>query len=799
MADKKISALTSLTQGDVAASTDVLPIVDTSATETKKITASALVGAGMTAGVTNVDINSGAIDGTTIGANSAAAGTFTNLTASGTVSFSGAAVSNGGTVATIDINGGTIDATSIGASSASTGSFTTLTTSSTVTLSGGTANGVAYLNGSKVLTSGSALTFSGANLGVGIASASQRLHIFESTAATGAFLQTQEVGGQNAYFGVNTSGGSIQVAGANPLQFAINGTERMRLTSSVLYTDSSINVGIGTTSPGARLGVTSPAATAAAAAFRSGSTDSVYLTLGRNAYEAGVGVTGSTVLLTGATAGDLNIYTSLAGAAIRFGTGNAGTIQATLDSSGNLGIGAASPGAKLDVRGNATFTGNATARQTADFTNTGGQLYVGAESSAGGAVFTGSSAYAGILGTNTNTALQLATNGAVRATLDASGNLGLGVTPSLWQTGAKAVEIGGSGYLAFTGSTNGGYLYSNAYLASGGNTYKATGFAAAYGLGPSGQHQWFIAPSGTINTAISFTQAMTLDASGNLALGRTSVTTLGGSYRTVDLDGENGSGFRFRSNGTTIGVLYSSGTSYLDLATTGSYPLTFTTNNTERGRFTAGGYFKASNDGTYNGSTANYHELKSTTAGLPSTFIQNTNANPYGAVINFTSSPDNNSNYFLNCEDGTTVRCYIWSDGDLANHDGVYGTISDERLKQDIVDASSQWDDLKAIRFRKYRMKTDVEANPDAPAMFGVVAQELAQVCPGLVDEHPNMKKVEVTDEEGNVTQTQEPDGTTTMTVKSSILLMKAAKALQEAMARIESLEADMAALKGAK
>ena len=107
--------------------------------------------------------------------------------------------------------------------------------------------------------------------------------------------------------------------------------------------------------------------------------------------------------------------------------------------------------------------------------------------------------------------------------------------------------------------------------------------------------------------------------------------------------------------------------------------------------------------------------------------------------------------------------------------------------------------DLKAIRFRKYRMKTDVEANPDAPAMFGVVAQELAQVCPGLVDEHPNMKTVEVTDEEGNVTQTQEPDGTTTMTVKSSILLMKAAKALQEAMARIESLEADMAALKGAK
>jgi hypothetical protein len=74
-------------------------------------------------------------------------------------------------------------------------------------------------------------------------------------------------------------------------------------------------------------------------------------------------------------------------------------------------------------------------------------------------------------------------------------------------------------------------------------------------------------------------------------------------------------------------------------------------------------------------------------------------------------------------------------------------------------------------------MKTDVEANADAPALLGVVAQELEQTSPGLVDEHPN------------------DDGTTTKTVKSSILLMKAAVALQEAMTRIEQLEAKVAAL----
>ena len=105
-----------------------------------------------------------------------------------------------------------------------------------------------------------------------------------------------------------------------------------------------------------------------------------------------------------------------------------GTEKLIVKSDGKVGIGTSSPGATLDVRGNAIFTGNATARQTADFTNTGGQLYTGVESSAGGAVFTSSSAYAGIVGTNNSTNLQLATNGAVRATLDTSGRLGIGTT-----------------------------------------------------------------------------------------------------------------------------------------------------------------------------------------------------------------------------------------------------------------------------------------------------------------------------------------------------------------------------------
>ena len=100
-------------------------------------------------------------------------------------------------------------------------------------------------------------------------------------------------------------------------------------------------------------------------------------------------------------------------------------------------------------------------------------------------------------------------------------------------------------------------------------------------------------------------------------------------------------------------------------------------------------------------------------------------------------------------------------------------------MKTDIVDAGSQWDDLKAVRFRKFKMKND----PSGITQLGVVAQELEQISPGLVNEFRDR------DAEGNDL------GTTTKSVKSSILLMKAAKALQEAMARIETLEAKVTAL----
>ena len=130
----------------------------------------------------------------------------------------------------------------------------------------------------------------------------------------------------------------------------------------------------------------------------------------------------------------------------------------------------------------------------------------------------------------------------------------------------------------------------------------------------------------------------------------------------------------------------------------------------------------------------------------------------------------------------------VAGNGNVTNTNNSYGQISDEKLKQDIVDSGSQWDDLKAVKVKKFKFK-DAVANlgaDKATLQIGVVAQDLeAAGMNGLV--------YEMADIIDNVDQ-----GTVTKNVKYSVLYMKAIKALQEAMTRIETLETKVAALESA-
>jgi hypothetical protein len=142
-----------------------------------------------------------------------------------------------------------------------------------------------------------------------------------------------------------------------------------------------------------------------------------------------------------------------------------------------------------------------------------------------------------------------------------------------------------------------------------------------------------------------------------------------------------------------------------------------------------------------------------------------------------------NQSWYSNVGGAQTKTAEVEASGDFENTNNSYTGFSDQRLKQDIVDATSQWDDIKALQVRKYRFINHVETmGDDATVQLGVIAQELeASGMNGLVKTKP-------VDE-------ADPDGPDRKSVNYSVLYMKAVKALQEAMERIETLETKVAAL----
>ena len=140
---------------------------------------------------------------------------------------------------------------------------------------------------------------------------------------------------------------------------------------------------------------------------------------------------------------------------------------------------------------------------------------------------------------------------------------------------------------------------------------------------------------------------------------------------------------------------------------------------------------------------------------------------------------------------GNVARAEIESDGSFHSSANSYGGFSDQTYKENIELSGTQWDDIKAVQVKKYSWIYD---GLDAPNQLGVIAQDLeASGMGGLVT---NLTKL-VQQDDGTETAALDDDGNpiTYKSVKYSVLYMKAIKALQEAMAKIETLETKVAAL----
>ena len=480
-----------------------------------------------------------------------------------------------------------------------------------------------------------------------------------------------------------------------------------------------------------------------------------------------------------------------------------------------------------------TATGSGTLNGEANLTFDGSTLLVGTSIAATADTNTS-------IGLPGSDVLTFSTGGTEALRINDEGVLGVKTTPaSGWHTDHGVIQIG-TGALWVDphdeASANNMVFLSNNLYRDSADEWRAivTDEATRY-YQYGGEHYFDTAASTSAGAAVTFTNRLHIASDGNIGINCADPTGTG-SVQAHDLVIGNTSLGTSANTGITL-MAGTGGISRLDMGDTAASAQMgiYCNHSDDTMNFVNGASVRLSV--ASNGSVTNETSL----SGGHIFNVKNTNAsNPSGMQIYFagTSSGDTTDYFYLAADSGAT-RAINWSNGDWVNANNSYGSTSDVKLKQDIVDAPGYWDDFKALRYRKFRLKSEVAQDANAGTKIGLIAQEIEGSFSKLVDESPDreMQIQPVLDDEGNATYEQtekldadgnaeiDADGnvvmvnkrdsegnqipktteawvksdTTTKSIKYSVLHGPVmATVVQELQTRLEAAEAKIAALEAA-
>jgi hypothetical protein len=395
-------------------------------------------------------------------------------------------------------------------------------------------------------------------------------------------------------------------------------------------------------------------------------------------------------------------------------TGDTGTVTNTMLASsaytapGTIGSGTANTGAFTTLTASSTITGTKLIPTGTSVTGNG--MYLPSANTLG-----------------------FSTNGTNAVTIDTSQNVGINGAPNTWSLG-KALEFGTAGAALWWATSTNVIVTSNMYY-NGAYKYAATAPASFYQQ-YNGAHNWQIAASGTAGTTATFTQAMTLDASGRLLVGATSAadTTLRTQSGSSSTDGRVEAWFSTSNNGS-YGVLQLGAA---NTSTTTECSIHFVSGATALGQ--------------------------SPTSANGTQYDWGLGLSPYGVGGNV---------FAVACtaNGGANVKLNYNSTAWLAG--------SDERIKDITGNIENALNIISPWRTVFYRLKNDESKHVKA----GLIAQDVLQTLPEVVD---------IPEKEYNDKGELVP-----LSIAYTEIIPVLVKAIQEQQALITQLQADVAALKG--